>query len=239
MTPRALFLHGGPGLNDYLGSLEAELEGVFVIERYEQGKHRDVPAFVAEAVGRLAEPAWLVGHSWGGRLAFEIAAAAPERVLGVVAVGSLGALGLGYWDETGPRMLERLTDEERALLDEVRPDERLRIVWPSYFSSREAMQPFPEDLRSEPDVIEAIHGWITERADDSAVADGLHRFERPVLIVHGALDAIPLAAVEETAAVLPGGQLVVLDGVAHFPWLEQPGSVREVVVDFLDRHSSY
>lgn len=238
MTPRALFLHGGPGLNDYLDSLEAELDGVFEIERYEQGKHRDVPAFVAEALAHLDEPAWLVGHSWGGRLAFEIAAAAPGPVLGIVAIGSLGALDLGYWNETEPRMLERLTSDELAQLETAAPGEGLRIVWPAYFSSRELVPPFPEDLRPDGEVLEAIHGWISERIGDVTVADGLRRFERPVLIVHGEHDAIPLAGVEETAAVLPDAELVVIDGVAHFPWVERPGSVREVVVDFLDRRSS-
>ncbi len=236
--PRALFLHGGPGLNDYLDSLEAELDGVFTIERYEQGKHRDVPAFVAEAEEHLTEPAWLVGHSWGGRLAFEVAAAVPEPVLGVVAIGSLGALGLGYWDETGPRMLERLTDDERARLDNADPGERLRILWPAYFSSREVMPPFPESLRGDGDVLEAIHGWISSRVDDPAVGEGLRRFARPVLVVHGEHEAIPLAGLEETVAVLPDAELTVLEGVAHFPWLERPGSIREVVVDFLARRSS-
>lgn len=238
MTPRAVFLHGGPGLNDYLDSLEAELAGVFAIERYEQGKHHDVPSFVAEAVEHLSEPAWLVGHSWGGRLAFEVAAASPEPVLGVVAIGSLGALGLGGWDETGPRMLERLTDDERAQLEEAAPGEGLRILWPAYFSSRQVMPPFPDDLHGDGEVLESIHSWISEHADDPAVEAGLRRFSRPVLVVHGETDAIPLAGVEKTVAVLPNAELVVLEEVAHFPWLERPGSVREVVVDFLARRSS-
>jgi proline iminopeptidase len=238
VKPRALFLHGGPGLNDYLDSFEVELADVFAIERYEQAKHHDVPAFVAEAVEHLAEPAWLVGHSWGGRLAFEIAARAPDGVLGVVAVGSLGALGLGGWDETEPRMLERLTDEERTRLEAAGPGEGLRIVWPAYFSSRAVVPPFPEGLRGDGDVLESIYAWISEHGGDPTVADGLRGFARPVLAIHGELDAIPLAGVEETVALLPDAELVVLDGVAHFPWDERPGSVREVVVDFLSRRSS-
>jgi len=189
-------------------------------------------------VEHLAEPAWLVGHSWGGRLAFEIAAAEPDRALGVVAVGSLGAIGLGGWDDTGPRMHERLTDEERARLEAAGPGEGLRIVWPAYFSSRAVTPPFPDDLRGDSGVLESIYAWLSERSGDPTVGDGLRRFERPVLVLHGEHDAIPLAGVEETVAILPDAELVVLDGVAHFPWLERPGSVREAVVDFLGRRSS-
>jgi proline iminopeptidase len=238
LKPRALFLHGGPGLNDYLSSLETELEPVFTITRYEQGKHLDVHAFVDEAIARLVEPTWLVGHSWGGRLAFHVAAAAPDRVLGIVAIGTLGAAGDGGWDATGPRMAERLTDEESALLESAPSEERLRIVWPAYFSSREATPPFPPDLRGDHAVLLAIHTWIVEHRDDTTLPDALRRLRQPVLILHGENDAIPLEAAEETAALCPRGELRVLVGVAHFPWLERPGAVRDEVAGFLRRSAA-
>ena len=238
MKPRALFLHGGPGLNDYLGSLETELEPVFAVERYEQGKHLDVPAFVGEALDRLRQRAWLVGHSWGGRLAFHVAAAAPGSVLGIVAIGSLGALGDGGWEATGPRMAERLTDEEREQLEGAAPGDRLRIVWPAYFSSREATPPFPPDLRGDPEVLQAIYAWLAERRDDPALADALRELEQPVLLLHGEHDAIPVEGVLETVALLRRGELRVLPGVAHFPWLERPGLVRIETAEFLARSTS-
>lgn len=238
MTPRAVLLHGGPGLNDYLDSLAAELDGVFAIERYEQGKHLDVPAFVAETAAHLAEPAWLVGHSWGGRLAFETAARAPAGILGIVAIGSIGALGLGHWAEAGERMQERLTDDERAALEAAEPGGGLRIVWPSYFSTRERVPPFPDDLHGDPVVLDAIYGWIGEHSTTEETEEALGRFDRPVLVLHGEHDAIPLQGVAETVALLPDAELRVLPGVAHFPWLERPGSVREAVVDFLSSRSS-
>lgn len=238
MKPRALFLHGGPGLSDYLDSLEEELRDVFEIERYAQAPHHDVPAFVDEALEHLERPAWLVGHSWGGRLAFEIAATGPQNVLGIVAIDTLGALGLGGWDEVGEPMNARLTDEERARREATESSlEGLEIMWPAYFSSREATPPMPE-ISIQEGVLTAVYEWIEANADPPEMTARLLRFDRPVLALHGAEDAIPLHVVEETVAACPDAELVVFDGVAHFPWIERPGCVRDATVDFLASRSS-
>jgi proline iminopeptidase len=230
VTPRALFLHGGPGLNDYLGPLADELDGLFEIERYEQGPHLDVPSFVSEALEHLDEPRWLVGHSWGGRLAFEIAAVAPESVLGIVAIGSIGAIGAANWDTMGARMAARLTAEEvEAAEAATDPLDGLRLAWPAYFPSRDAVLPFPEDVRVVSDALPAVLDWIVAHADDRTTPNALRSFVRPVRAIHGNGDVVSLAAMEETVALMPNAELAVLDGVGHFPWLERPGSVRNAV----------
>ena len=38
------------------------------------------------------DKAWVIGHSWGGHLAMHLAAARPDRVLGMVALDALGAV---------------------------------------------------------------------------------------------------------------------------------------------------
>lgn len=235
MRPRALLLHGGPGLPDYLDPLPAELAPDFELDRYTQARHFDVPAFVDEALTHLPEPAWVVGHSWGGYLALQVAAAAPDRVLGLVLIGSLGAVGDGGWEAAGERLVSRLTDDERARLERAAPGEGLAIVWPGYFSRRELAPPYP-DWRTDPEVLGAIYEWVQAHGDELAPALG--GFGRPVLILHGTYDHIPLEPVRETAALLPGAELHVLDDVGHFPWLERPGIVHDAVVDFLGPRSS-
>jgi pimeloyl-ACP methyl ester carboxylesterase len=99
----ALILHGGPGMSDYTEPLADELSRSFRAIRYQQrGKSPSttagpltVEAHVADAFAVLdelrLERAWVVGHSWGGHLAMHVAAAEPQRVSGLVAVGTLGA----------------------------------------------------------------------------------------------------------------------------------------------------
>ncbi len=235
MKPRALLLHGGPGLPDYLDALADELAPLFELDRYTQQRHFDVPGFVGEALAHLRPPSFIVGHSWGGYLALHTAAAAPDRVLGLVLIGSLGAVGDGGWEAAGPRLLSRLTTDEQAELERAAPAERLPIIWPAYFSRRELAPPYP-GWRIDAEVLEAIYQWVQEHGNE--LAPTLTAFERPVLILHGTDDHIPLEPVAETAALLPAAELRVLDGIGHFPWLEQPGIVHDAAVDFAAARSS-
>ena len=53
------------------------------------------------------------------------------------------------------------------------------------------------------------------------------------LIIHGALDPIPLATAEEWAATLPNARLLTLPNVGHFPYLEAPDQFFSAVDSFL------
>jgi len=48
----------------------------------------------------------------------------------------------------------------------------------------------------------------------------------PTRFVHGDLDPLPVSASTDNAAELMGAVVDVLPGNGHFPWLEDPGSVR-------------
>jgi proline iminopeptidase len=65
------------------------------------------------------------------------------------------------------------------------------------------------------------------------VRQRLRALDVPVLLVHGETDPRPVAAVQALASELRHGRLVVLDGVAHFPYWEAPETVRRVLRDFL------
>jgi proline iminopeptidase len=237
MKPRALLLHGGPGVPDYLGPLEHELEPLFDCNRYQQEPHADVPAFVEEALGHLRAPSWIVGHSWGGRLALEVAAAAPERVLGLVLIGSVGAVGDGGWKAAGPRLTSRLTEDERQRLAAAAPEDQLRIIWPGYFADHGLAPPYP-DWVVDTETVAAIYDWVQEGGPRNELAGALRAFEPPVLLLHGAFDHVPLEALEQTAELLPQAELRVLDGLGHFPWLERPGIIHDEAVDFVAVRSS-
>jgi proline iminopeptidase len=58
----------------------------------------------------------------------------------------------------------------------------------------------------------------------------------PALVIHGTKDPLPLEGAKAWAAVLPHGQVFLLDGVGHFPYLEVPGQFFEKVNEFLREH---
>ena len=65
------------------------------------------------------ERAYVVGHSWGGHLALHVAEAMPERLLGVLAVDPLGAIGDGRWPEFDEEIFRRTPESSRARAREI------------------------------------------------------------------------------------------------------------------------
>src|ERR1044072_8024844 len=101
--PRVLAVHGGPGMSyDYLDDAVEELAARYQVASFqqrglapstEQGDftvEEAVADIVAVLDGLGWETAYLVGHSWGGHLAFHAAASIPERLAGVQSVQPLG-----------------------------------------------------------------------------------------------------------------------------------------------------
>ncbi len=246
--PPVLLLHGGPGLGfDYLRDLADELAEENDVAWYQQrglepsaveGPY-SVAADVGDA-GRVLDAlgwrsAYVVGHSWGGHLALHVAAAIPGRLLGVLSVDPLGAVGDGCWSEFDAEMLRRTPEESRERareLDELAtagradPDlalEGMRLVWPAYYADPETAPPMPE------------LGMAIERGSEmmpSIMAElpvleaGLPEIRVPVGFVHGSRSPMPLGASTDAAERIPGAWVDVVEGAGHFVWFEAPGAVR-------------
>ena len=163
-----LLLHGGPGLSyEYLDDLAADLGDGYEIAAYQQrgiapsmlegpydvDTHLDDVAAVLDALGW--QMAYVVGHSWGGHLAFHVALAMPERLLGVLTLDPLGAVGDGgeaiFGAELGARLpadVRKRAEEldQRAMAGEGSEEESLeslRLYWPAYYANVELAPPMP------------------------------------------------------------------------------------------------
>ena len=80
---------------------------------------------------------------WGGHLALHVAVAMPERLLGVLAVDPLGAIGDGRWPEFDEEIFRRTPESVRERASEIdelstagEADDALalagmRLVWPA------------------------------------------------------------------------------------------------------------
>ena len=245
----ALLLHGGPGLSgDYTESLAVELADVLQTFRYQQrgqapttvGEPFDVEAHVDDAIavldGLSLDRAWVVGHSWGGHLAMHIAAAHPERLLGLIALDPLGAVPDGgekaleenLTNRLAPDVAERVSALDAELLagrgGEPELQEMMRLVWPFYFADPEAAPPMP-DFRSSTAVYAGTWGSIREHFARRTLVDALPRYAGPTLFVHGEKSPIPASESEKSSNLIEGAQLEVVSDAGHFPWLERSGSV--------------
>ncbi len=250
----ALLLHGGPAIPDYLGPCALELEGLFATTRYTQrgvppstvGAPYSIESHMDDALAVLhargVERAWAIGHSWGGHLALHLLVAHPERLLGVIAVDPLGAFDV--FEEQGRRLRRRLSPEEIARLDEIEElrragnvtddelVERWGLLWPQFFAQDELASAPPKHVGPECSI--GTSASIAAHFEGRTLELGLPDARLPLLIVHGVQSPLPVESAERTAALVPGAVFEPIDNCGHFPWIEQPGSVRGAVERFLE-----
>ncbi|MET0663852.1 MAG: alpha/beta fold hydrolase [Ilumatobacteraceae bacterium] len=186
--------------------------------------------------------ATVVGHSFGGGVAMQLAYQHPELVDRLVLVGTgglgrevtwflraLSLPGVEYVMPLGfPRPLISGANELGRILGRFNPcSPKLGELWRGYSSLADASnrQAFVKTMRSVIDV-----GGQTVSATDR-----LYLATRvPTLIVWGERDAvIPVEHARTAHRAIASSRLEVLGGVGHFPHVEDPNRFNEALVDFL------
>ncbi len=212
---------------------------------------------VGQVLAELGEPAHLVGHSRGGGLATDTAAAFPERVRRLVNIDGFGPPPEGFTppgrkDEPRgepPEEFARFLDTRRSLTqrDGWRPypsldalverraeqNPRLDSAWLRYFVFHGARQ---------------VEGGWSWKVDPLAgmgagpwqpdwIAPGWRGVRAPTL---GVLGTVPDAwgpldegLVRERVSQIGDFELVRIEGTGHFVHMEQPAETARVLLDFL------
>jgi pimeloyl-ACP methyl ester carboxylesterase len=190
--------------------------------------------------------ATIVGHSFGGGVAMQLAYQHPERCDRLVLVGS-GGLGrevswmlrlmtLPLAEQTMPLLFPRWlartgTDASRFLKRHGVQSPRFGELWRSYASlaGAENRHAFVRTIRT---VIEP-GGQSVSALDRLYLASHV-----PTLIVWGEDDPIiPVAHAHTAHDVIAGSRLEILPGVGHFPHAEAPDRFLTALADFLDTTS--
>ena len=187
----------------------------------------DLVVYYGELLDRLNLPApAIIGHSFGGMVACELAATMPERVSRLVLIVPLGLwrddLPVKNWmilpDDERPRALFAESDSEAARHFFALPDDR--------------------DARAEVQAsfiwAQACTGKFVWPIPDKGLKKHTHRIAAPTLILWGRRDGIISAAYgQEFATRITGSRAKVVDRAGHLPHLEQSEQVAELVRDFL------
>jgi pimeloyl-ACP methyl ester carboxylesterase len=180
---------------------------------------------VALLDGIGAERADVVGASFGGRVALEVAALAPDRVRSL----ALLAPGLREWDYADPELLAYDTASSAALkrgdVDEVA---RLSVeLW------ARGLSPADQDYVAacERRAAELMSG---EAAEEEPAPFDLDAVAAPALVMVGDQDVSDFVAIaRHLAGTLPGAELRVVEGAGHLLALERPDDVRDALVTWL------
>jgi len=177
----------------------------------------------------------ILGHSFGGFVAFEYAVRHPERLSFLVIVASSPTMD--YTAEVPDLLEARLTPEMRAEL--ALPPPATSEEWaarqgllPLYFFN---WQPAYGRALTE----RVIHNLEAARCSD---LDGWSRWEElaglrvPTLLLAGRHDWLPhLPRLERLSRSMPEADLVVFERSGHYPWLEEPDTFTEVVSTWVRR----
>lgn len=175
----------------------------------------------------LAAPFALVGHSFGGLVAAELAAAAPASVSRLALIDPVG-----LWRDDKPvKNWMVLRDNERRSSLFADPE---GAAAQSFFAA-------PEDAKERAAVLapfvwaQACTGKFVWPVPDRGLKNRIHRIAAPTLLVWGDSDRI-IAAVyaEEFAKGIRGARVKVIAEAGHLPHLEHGEAVAKAVIDFVD-----
>lgn len=186
--------------------------------------------------------ATIVGHSFGGGVAMQLAYQHPELVDRLVLVGTgglgrevtwflraLSLPGVEYVMPLGfPRPLINGANEVGRILGRFNPGSpKLGELWRGYSSLADASnrQAFVKTMR----------GVIDVGGQTVSATDRLYLATRvPTLIVWGERDAvIPVEHARTAHRAITSSRLEVIGRVGHFPHVEAPDRFNDVLVDFL------
>jgi pimeloyl-ACP methyl ester carboxylesterase len=176
--------------------------------------------------GLGVERAALVGHSFGGMVACELAAAYPDRVSRLALIDPLG-----FWRDTDPianfmvlelgQLRARIFrdpdgDAARRLFGGVDDAQeaataRIRLMW-AMGATGKFIWPIP----------------------DKGLKKRIHRVKAPTLLLWGKEDRlVPPVYADEFARRIPGARVQTVGDAGHAPQLEQPETVARMVREFL------
>lgn len=185
---------------------------------------------VLDALG--IEKTWIVGNSLGGWLAFQFAIDFPERVLGIVSMGTGGAqLTTALQGHSNPELSEegiRRTLELFVVDTSLVTDELVQLRY------RAALNDTAGDRLA--DVVAA------RDRDRSALPldfEALARLDIPVLLIHGMQDrVIPVGRTWELVNTIPRADAHLFSRCGHWSQVERAEEFNTVIGEYLRRHAA-
>lgn len=180
---------------------------------------RSIESFLDDlGVGR----ALLLGHSFGGTVATELALSDPDRFPALFLLAPAPHTGL-YTPEYLYPFLESYRHDRRGLRAALRQNLGARV--PSYFEDLvdEAARMHPVNFSGN---ARLLSGWNTGAR--------LHRYGNPVLVASGERDnLVSTRSAEATARAFPMGAYANLGPVGHSPQIEAPNLVQDLLAQLL------
>ena len=233
-----VYLHGAgglPGWTPYLDRLAREFR---VYAPYHPGvgastglEHLDdlwdLVLFYEELADALGLGQFsLVGHSYGGMLAAELAAQCPSRVRRLALIASIGL----WLDHTPLPDIFVMSPEDLTRAAYYDPDSEAAKA---AFAQPDDPQARMEATLDRTKTLASV-GKFTWPIPERGLKKRIHRITAPTLLLWGADDGlVPPAYGEEFSRLIPGSRLTVIDRCGHSPLVESPDEAFPAISEFL------
>jgi 2-hydroxymuconate-semialdehyde hydrolase len=173
---------------------------------------------------------WIVGNSLGGWLALQFALDFPDRLLGVVSMGTGGAALTGALKgHSNPTLTE---DGVRATLEQFVVDTLLVTDELVALRYRAALNDTASDR-----LAQVVAARDRDRTEFPLDKERLARLKIPVLLVHGVQDVvIPVSRTWELLNVIPRADAHIFSQCGHWSQVERADEFNEVIGGYLARH---
>jgi 2-hydroxy-6-oxonona-2,4-dienedioate hydrolase len=251
--PPVLFIPGTAGTGPYWGSLVRSLTGVRCLMLDRPGWGLSTPldytsveygTAVADLLRGLLdtleiEKADVVGASIGDLWALRLASRHPSRV------GRIALLGGGpiVAESAAPGIIRLIASPIGAIMVRLpQTPERVQAfmrqaghgasldagrIPEEYMRWRVAFERETDSMRNERAMVRSIVSWRKGLRPGLTLGDAeLAAIRQPTLLVYGTAD--PVGTVDlwrRVVDLLPGGELQLIDGAGHMPWLDDPSRV--------------
>jgi len=172
-----------------------------------------------EIYPELKEGFFLLGHSFGGRMAIKFAAKNPERLKGLILISAAG--------------VQAKNSLKKTVLKYASPFFKKFSFLPGYYSLRKIFYKF---IVGKTDYLQ-LQGYLKETFKKVIAEDLTHYLDRikvRTLILWGSEDRItPLSDAKLLKRKIKDSKLEVLEKIGHAPYLENPKLLAEKIKEFL------
>lgn len=258
-----LIIHGGPVLDHsyflpQLSPLEKDFQLIFYDQRASGRSLAEVDSatmtldvFVEdiEAIRKAfgLEKINVLGHSWGGLVAMKYAIKHNQHLNKLILSNSI-APNVTEWQMEGQVVGQRATEndfiERQAIItsgalqseDATEAIEKLlRISFRPQMADTTKLNELnlyvPKDYLKRSDVFALISPDLT----NFDLYPEIGKITCPVLVLYGNREPAVYLHATRMAEAFPSGELKVVDGAGHFPFVEKPQEYNQAVIDFLKK----